>query len=247
MALTTLNHSSEPVSEAFKAIRTSLLFTISDKERLAAIVVTSSIPGEGKTSTACNLAVAMAQAGHSVILVDADFRRPDLHRIFHRPENVGLGNLILGDRPESEVLMSTPLDNLRVVCTGPTPPDPSELLGSTRMLGVVRRLKELADVVIFDTPPVSAVTDATVLATMVDGVVLVVEGGRTPVQSVIKARDILQSVNARILGVVLNKVRQSDTGEYYYRYYRREGAPNGDKRRGVGEPEAAPAPRILGP
>lgn len=254
MALTTLNHSHEPVSEAFKAIRTSLLFTVGDKERLAAILVTSSIPGEGKTSIACNLAVAMALAGHSVILVDADFRRPDLHRIFHRPENVGLGNLILGDRPESEVFMSTPLANLRVVCTGPTPPDPSELLGSTRMAALVGRLKELADIVIFDTPPVGAVTDATVLATMVDGVVLVVEGGRTPVSSVTKARDILQSVNARVLGVVLNKVRESDTADYYYRYYgQHPPSKNGTKRvsaqpeRHGGSEPAQPVPHILEP
>ena len=250
MALTTLNHPNEPVSEAFKAIRTSLLFSVADQERLSAVLVTSSIPGEGKTSTACNLAVAMALAGHSVILVDADFRRPDLHRVFDRPENLGLGNFILGDRPESELFVSTSLANLRVVCTGPTPPDPSELLGSTRMMTLVSRLKEMADVVIFDTPPVGAVTDATVLATMVDGVVLVVEGRRTPVSSVIKARDILQSVNARILGVVLNKVRQSDSADHYYHYY---GPPqpskNGAKPRipAQREPRGGPEPAQLMP
>jgi capsular exopolysaccharide synthesis family protein len=245
MALTTLNHPREPVSEAFKAIRTSLLFSVTDQERLSAILVTSSIPGEGKTSTACNLAVAMALAGHSVILVDADFRRPDLHRVFDRPENVGLGNLIIGDRPENELFMSTSLANLRVVCTGPTPPDPSELLGSTRMAALVSRLKELADVVIFDTPPVGAVTDATVLATMVDGVVMVVEGRRTSVSSIIKARDILQSVNARILGVVLNKVRQSDSADHYYHYYGAQlPATNGAKPRVPAqlEPHAGPEP-----
>jgi capsular exopolysaccharide synthesis family protein len=218
VALVALVQPDEPVSEAYRAIRTNLLF-MSPEERLRTLVVTSAVPGEGKTSTACNLAVVMAQAGNRVVLVDADFRRPQLHKVFHK-RNVGLGNLILGDLAEDDLVVRTQVPNLSVVCSGPTPPNPSELLGSVRMQGVIDRLRELADVVIFDTPPVGAVTDATVLAARADGVVLVVERGRTDIPTVQRAIEKLRAVRANVLGVVLNKVRVSEASEYqYYRYY----------------------------
>jgi capsular exopolysaccharide synthesis family protein len=218
MALVTVGQPKDAVSEAYRAIRTNLLFTSAD-HALRTIVITSAIPGEGKTSTACNLAVVMAQAGNNVVLVDADFRRPQLHQIFHKP-NVGLGNLILGDLPESEAVVKTQVPNLSVICSGPTPPNPSELLGSIRMQAVIERLRQIADVVIFDTPPVTAVTDATVLAARADGVVLVVERGRTDVGTVNRAIEKLKAVRGNLLGVVLNKMRVSATSEYYYyRYY----------------------------
>ena len=218
VALVTVTQPKEPVSEAYRAIRTNLLFTATDKP-LRTLVVTSAIPGEGKTSTACNLAVVMAQAGNRVVLVDADFRRPELHKVFHK-SNVGLGNLILGDLAEEDLVLKTQVPNLSVVCSGPTPPNPSELLGSIRMQGVMDRLRQIADVVIFDTPPVGVVTDATVLAARVDGVVLVVERGRTDVHNIQRAIDKLTAVRANLLGVILNKVKVSQASEYdYYRYY----------------------------
>ncbi|MDQ6748114.1 MAG: polysaccharide biosynthesis tyrosine autokinase [Candidatus Dormibacteraeota bacterium] len=218
VALVTVREPDDAVSEAFRAIRTNLLFSTVDRP-LRSIVVTSTIPGEGKTSTACNIAVAMAQAGSRVILVDADFRRPALHRIF-KFDNLGLGNLILGDRLEEEVIRATGIRNLRVVCSGPTPPNPSELLGSAGMRRANERLLELADVVIYDTPPVGAVTDASVLGARADGVILVVERGRPPVQKIQKVRDTLNSVGASILGAVLNKLLDDEAG-YYSEYYNR--------------------------
>jgi polysaccharide biosynthesis transport protein len=220
IALVAIREPHDPMSEAYRAIRTNLMFASTDT-RLKSLVVTSAIPGEGKSSTACNLAVVMAQAGNKVILVDADFRRPQLHKIFHR-SNVGLGNLILGDRAEVDLIVKTQVDNLSIVCSGPTPPNPSELLGSIRMQGVLDRLKSIADVVIFDTPPVGALTDATILAARTDGVVLVVERGRTDVHSVTKALDTLKAVRANVLGVVLNKMQASKGSEYYYYRYHTE-------------------------
>lgn len=240
VALVTVREPDDAVSEAFRAIRTNLLFSSIDRQ-LHSIVVTSTIPGEGKTSAACNIAVAMAQAGTRVILVDADFRRPDLHRIF-RLENVGLGNLILNDRSESELIQETAVRNLRVVCSGPPPPNPSELLGSAGMRRVSQRLAEIAEIVVYDTPPVGAVTDASVLGARADGVILVVERGRPPVHQIQKVRDILRSVGAQILGVVLNKLPEEDGSAYYSAYYNRvpRKLKSGDGRRRL--PAENPSP-----
>lgn len=218
VALVTVREPDDAVSEAFRAIRTNLLFS-SVNRKLRSIVVTSTIPGEGKTSAACNIAVTMAQAGTRVILVDADFRRPAIHRIF-KVQNVGLGNLILGERPYEQLIRETGISNLRVVCSGPTPPNPSELLGSDGMRLVGDRLQKLCDLVIYDTPPVGAVTDACVLGAWADGVILVVERGRPPVQKIQKVRDTLNSVGASILGAVLNKLLDDQAG-YYSEYYNR--------------------------
>ena len=218
MALTTMTHPMDSVSEAYKAIRTSLLFSSTDRP-VRTLIVTSTAPGEGKTSTACNLAVVMAQAGNRVILVDADFRRPTLSKIFRLPDNVGLGNLVLGDRSLDEALGDTEVANLKVLATGPIPPNPSELLSSRPMAAILPQLAAAADFVIFDTPPVAAVTDATVLASKCDGVILVVEAGRTAGPAVIRTRDTLLGVNARMLGVVLNKQRSRNSSDGYYYYY----------------------------
>lgn len=218
VALTTLTRPTEQAAEAFRAVRTALLFNAEDTARMGTVVVTSSVPGEGKTTCACNLAIALAQAGREVILIDADFRRPSIYRIFQKPPEVGLGNLFLGDRSVDDVLAPTDLATLHVLCTGPTPPNPSEVLGSPGLVAILQRLGEVCDVIIMDTPPVNAVTDATVLAALSDGVVLVVEGGRTPVKAVKRAQDTLDQVGARVLGVILNKVRTTDDA-YYYDYY----------------------------
>jgi capsular exopolysaccharide synthesis family protein len=230
------------VAEAYRAIRTNLMFN-SVERKLQSIVVTSAIPGEGKTSTACNLAVTMAQAGNRVVLVDSDFRRPSLHKIFHKP-SVGLGNLFLGNRPEEELIVPTRVQNLWLVCSGPTPPNPSELLGSERMSSVISGLREQADVVIFDTPPIGAVTDAVVLAAQCDGVIMVVERGRTDVASIRGAADKLHGVHANILGVVLNKVRAADSDAMaYYRYYSAPTSSNGKSNAGASTPPTpTPAP-----
>ena len=228
VALVTVTHPKDPISEAYKAIRTNLMFNSLDR-KLRTIVVSSTMPGEGKTITACNLAVTLAQAGNRVILVDADFRRPELHRVFHRSRNEGLGNFILGEVDESEMLLTTVVPNLRILCSGLTPPNPSELLGSARMAATIEKLKTAADIIVFDTPPVGAVTDATVLAARTDGMILVVERGRTPVDGILQAKARLDAVGANILGVVLNKVRSGDAGSYYYYKYYAEPEPRSRK------------------
>ncbi len=242
VALVAVTHPHDPVAENYRAIRTNLLFN-SLQRKLQSIVVTSAIPGEGKTSTSCNLAVTMAQAGNRVVLVDADFRRPSLHKIFHKPA-VGLGNLFLQNRPEDELIVSTNVQNLWLVCSGPTPPNPSELLGSERMTDVIAGLREQADVVIFDTPPIGAVTDAVVLAAQCDGVIMVVERGRTDVASINRATEKLESVHANMLGVVLNRVRAGDGDYSYYQYYSKAASTNG-KHSTATLPTPSPVPAKL--
>jgi capsular exopolysaccharide synthesis family protein len=247
--LVTLVSPGDPVAEGYRAMRTNLFFSSVD-ERLQTIVVTSSIPGEGKTTIASNLAVAMAQAGNCVLLVDADFRRPDVHKVFHR-SNVGLANLIVGDTNEEELIQPTQVANLRVVCCGPDPPNPSELLGSRTMKSLIGRFNQVADVVIFDTPPIGAFTDAAILAALTDGAILVVEQGRTDISAVERSRDTLLGVNARVLGVALNKVKNGKSSEYYYGYYGVRPSSNGGtlagSKRGVFGPVSTADGRPLAP
>ena len=243
LALMTASDPGNPVSEAYRAIRTNLMFNVADR-RVRTIVVTSTAPAEGKTAVACNIAAAMAQAGSSVILVDADFRRPDLHRIFTL-RNRGLEELILGPGLDEQFIHPTELNNLRVICSGPTPGNPSELLGSPGMAQLSQQLQEMADVVVYDTPPIGAVTDGAVLAARADGVVLVVEQGRVSVNQISRSRDTLQAVGARILGVVLNKLPASEAVEHYAQYYGYEtddshGKRQKGRRRSGRQPSASP-------
>jgi capsular exopolysaccharide synthesis family protein len=251
VALVTRDHPHEAMAEAYRAIRTSLLYS-SISNQAKSIVVTSSVPGEGKTSTATNIAVALAQAGKQVILVDADFRRPAIHKVFGMAANVGLGNMILRDRPASMLIQATSQPNLRIIPSGPVPPNPSELLGSGEMVSVISGLQSIADFVIYDTPPERAATDATILAAATQGVILVVEQGRTKVSDIRRTVDTLTAVNAKILGVVLNKIPpSSDSAHYYYSYYTEEEGKPGQKQKrrrkfGAAEQPPIPAPDVTG-
>lgn len=206
-----------PASEAYKALRTSLLFSTIDQE-LKTIVVTSSAPGEGKSRTAANLAIVLAEAGHKTLLVDADFRRPSLHKIFGRIRNVGLSNLILQDVAENDAITAVErVPNLWLITSGTIPPNPSELLGSGRIRELLERLRGAFTYVILDTPPVNAVTDAAILAAASSGTILVVEQGVTTIPALGHATRLLERVGAHTIGVVMNKVRAS-TGSYSYEY-----------------------------
>jgi receptor protein-tyrosine kinase len=210
---------SAPVAEAYKALRTNLLFSSVDKE-VKTIVVTSASPGEGKSRTAANLSLVLAQAGHETLLVDADFRRPSQHRLFGRVRNLGLSNMILQDLPDAELLQADEaIPNLTVLLSGPTPPNPSELLGSGAMKSLLARFRKSFAYVILDTPPIHAVTDALVLAAAADATILVVEAKKTTYPSVIQAKASLQRVGASILGVVMNKIRAAGGSSYYYNQY----------------------------
>src|SRR5438105_2293186 len=217
-------------SEAYRALRTSLLFSTLD-QNLKAIVVTSAEPGEGKSRTAANLAIVLAQSGHRTLLIDADFRRPSQHRIFGRVRNVGLTNLILEDAAEADAITAVENQpNLWLLTSGPTPPNPSELLGSARMQELMMRLWADFSYVILDTPPVNAVTDATILAAAANGTMLVVEQGRTTFPSLKHAKEMLDRVGAHTIGAVMNKVRASG-GAYTYEYGDYASSPNGRGQR----------------
>jgi capsular exopolysaccharide synthesis family protein len=204
-------------SEAYRALRTSLMFSTIDQE-LKTIVVTSPAPEEGKTRTAANLAVVLAEAGHKTVLIDADFRRPSLHKTFRRIHNVGLSNLILKDVVEKEAIAAVEnVPNLSLITSGPIPPNPSELLSSGRMRELLAHLQEAFEYVILDTPPVNAVTDAAILGAAANGTILVVAQGVTTFPDLKHAKQLLDRVGAHPLGVVMNKVRAS-AGSYSYQY-----------------------------
>jgi non-specific protein-tyrosine kinase len=217
-------------AEAYRVLRTNLQFSALDKP-LATLVVTSAAPGEGKSTTISNLAAVMAQSDKRVILVDADLRRPSLHKLLKLPNNVGLSTALLdkGRDPEA-YLQETDVPNLRVMTTGPIPPNPAEMLNSARMHEMIEVLKGEADVVLFDTPPVLAVADTAILASQVDGTLLVVWAGRTRGEMLAQAVERLQSLGIQPLGVVLNKLTQRKSGYYYSNYYyyaSREGGEDG--------------------
>lgn len=206
-----------PSAEAFKALRTSVLFATID-QALKAIVITSPELGEGKSRTAANLAIALAQAGYRTLLIDADFRRPSQHRLFGQVRNVGLSNLIIQDATESDAVRQVDaIPNLWLLASGPTPPNPSELLGSGRMRELMSKLWHQFSYVIIDTPPVNAVTDASIIAASANATIVVVEQGRTTFPALKHTRELLDRVNAHTIGAVMNKVRAT-SGSYYYGY-----------------------------
>jgi capsular exopolysaccharide synthesis family protein len=205
-----------PVSEAYRTLRTNLDFSSLDKP-IKTMLITSAGPEEGKSTVLANLAVTTAQAGGKVILVDCDLRRPTLHNIFNLKNDVGLTTMVVNDAAmESPPLQDTGVENLQLVSSGPLPPNPSELLGSRRMEEIIAAFLERADVVLFDAPPVVAVTDAAVLATKVDGVLLVINAGGTKRDYARAAKARLEKVNANLLGAVLNNVRFDVSLHRYY-------------------------------
>ncbi len=208
-----------PISEAYRILRTNLQFSSLDKP-LKTLLVTSANPTEGKSTTAANLAVVMAQAGLSVIVVDSDLRRPTLHKVFGLSNSCGLTTALLQEsRALDGCLQQTNVEHLRVLTSGPLPPNPSELLGSQRMRHLIEQLKKEADAIVFDSPPALAVTDAAVLSNEVDGVLLVVDAGQTRREFAQHARETLVGVGATVLGVALNKLSERAAGSYYYYYY----------------------------
>lgn len=212
-------------SEAYRSLRTAVRFLDPDNP-LKTLLVTSPSAGEGKTSTAANLAIALAQAGERVVLVDADLRRSRVAELFGLESAVGLTNVIRRQLPVSDALQGWQ-DTVAILASGPLPPNPSEILGSQSMTALIDELAALADIVIFDAPPVLPVTDAVVLSTQVDGVLVVARYGRTQRSLAAEAHRRLQGVGAHIVGFVLNGVPNSASRGYYedYRYVSREPVP----------------------
>lgn len=211
-----------PVSEAFRTLRTAVRFVTPDSP-LRTILVTSSVSGEGKTTTALNLSAALAQAGERVILVDADLRRARLAEVLGLEPAVGLTGVITRRVALEDAIQ--PWHGVGVLTSGVLPPNPSEMLGSEAMASLVERLRDLSDVVVFDAPPVLPVTDSVVLSTQCDGVVLVGRHGQTQKAQAAEARRRLDAVGAVVVGCVLNAVPTSAAHGYYEEYYGRRPQP----------------------
>jgi capsular exopolysaccharide synthesis family protein len=205
-------------AEAYRALRTNLLFSSPDNPPRV-FVVTSAGQQEGKTVTAVNLAITMALSEKRVLLVDADMRKPRIHKIFGIGNKFGLSNLIGGSPDIGDALQNTAVPTLVVIPSGPVPPNPSEMLGSARLGKLLELLREKFDIIIFDCTPLLAVTDATVLATKVDGVILVIKSGATSRRIINRGVRQLEDVKANIVGAVLNQVNFRKSSYYYSPYY----------------------------
>ena len=208
-------------AEAFRTIRTNVLFSSAD-EGSRTIVVTSTGPGEGKTTVASNLAIGFAQAGQRVLLIDADMRRPRVHDVFAQKQEPGLSNLMVGNAKASESVHKTAVPGLWVLAAGHNPPNPAELLGSQRFRDFLTSLKEHFDLIIVDSPPVMAVTDAAIAANVANGVVFVVGAEMTSRHAARAAVEQLEQGRAHFIGAVLNRVELERNAYYYSHYYRRE-------------------------
>ncbi len=204
-----------PIAEAYRFLRTDLLLCAESCGAKTVMVATAK-PGQGGTITAANLGISLAMDGKRVFLVDADMRRPSLHRIFKAPNDFGLSNVLANEKDLEEVIFSTEIENLLLIPAGPEPSNPSELLGSQRMKALVAKLAGHADYVLFDTPSAIAFTDAVVLSRVVDGVILVVRAQTVPRGAELQVRNLLNKAKANILGVVLNDVQPEMVDSYYY-------------------------------
>lgn len=204
--------------ESYRALRTNLGFAGVDQD-YHMIMVSSPSPQDGKSTTTANLAVVMAQAGNKVLLVDCDLRKPVQHRIFQVDNTRGFTNCLLHQMGIEEAAHRELVDNLTVLTSGPIPPNPAEILGSQRARDFWEKARKSFEYILIDAPPVLAVTDAVVLSTYADGVVLVVRSSVTRNELAREARDQLVRANARILGVVLNQVKMDAKDYYYYNYY----------------------------
>ncbi|MCC6756071.1 MAG: polysaccharide biosynthesis tyrosine autokinase [Solirubrobacterales bacterium] len=209
-------HSS--LAEAVRLLRTNLEFAAATAD-IQSLSVTSSSPGDGKSTVAANLAVSMAQSGFTTILVDADLRRPTQHKIFEVRNDRGMTNLLTNPNMDwKEAATQVAHTNLWVLTSGPVPPNPADLLSSSRLPALVKHLEEQADVIIFDTPPILAVSDPLIVATQVDGVLLVASSGATRIDALQRSLDALPDESVRTLGIVLNKHASRSSSDYYYTY-----------------------------
>lgn len=214
--LISLTQPQSPITESYRTIRTNLQFASIDTETKI-ILVTSSGPGEGKTSTTCNLAVVSAQSGKRVLVIDADLRKPQVHLRFRVSNLTGLSTLLTRERKMEECIISSTPENLVLMPSGPIPPNPSEMLSSKGFRELLNRCAEEYDLVIVDTPPILAVSDALIVSQSVDGAILVVDAQGTNRKAALQAKLALDQVKARLLGVVLNRVKKN-RGEGYYNY-----------------------------
>jgi len=214
--LITLDNPNSPIAEAYRTLRTNIQFSSIDK-KVQVVAVTSTGPGEGKSTIAANLAVVTAQAGKKTLLIDCDQRKPRQHRVFGVTNDRGLSNMLADDSNFSLAVQKSGVENLLLLTSGVKPPNPSELLSSSKMKSFVSSLRSQLDFIIIDTPPLLMVTDAQLLSSYIDGYILTIASGEADRDAAAKAKELLDNVNAKILGVVLNKINLGGKG--YYGYY----------------------------
>jgi succinoglycan biosynthesis transport protein ExoP len=219
--LVCFGHPKSMLSEAYRNVRTCVLLSFSEKPPKR-IAISSPNPAEGKTTTVVNTAIALSQTGARVLLIDSDLRKPRIHKIFDHENGVGLSTFLSGHADLDSIIVETNIPNLCHIPAGPIPPNPSELLGSNLFKTMMESLEERFDHILLDSPPILGFADAIVVSTSVDGVVLVVLGGKTPRETLLRAKEALLQVNAKILGVVINRVNihRGDYSHYGYHYYR---------------------------
>tara|TARA_Y100001970_G_C14098615_1_gene784164 strand:- start:335 stop:1258 length:924 start_codon:yes stop_codon:yes gene_type:complete len=218
--LITHEEPTSPISEAYRGLRTSLMYT--KKGTQGSIMVSSPGPGEGKTTTIINLAITYANLGKKTILIDGDLRKPVIHKVFGGKNNKGLTHYLSGTEENLDsIISSSKIDNLDVIYNGAIPPNPSELLGSDQMTLLMQKLKERYEIVLFDAPPILAVTDSVVLSNLTDQFILVVRFGSTDKDSIDFALNALDHVNTALTGVVFNDLNQNNSyySKSYYNYY----------------------------
>ena len=213
-----LKNPKSSTAEAYRTLRTNLQFSQGDK-KIKTVVITSTVSGEGKSTTCANMAVALAQGGYKVLVMDCDLRKPTIHKVFKLSNDKGLTNFLVGDINLTATIKQTEVEGLHVITSGVIPPNPSELLNCKRMEEYLEKFKEVYDYIIMDTPPVCLVTDAQILAGKTDGSILVASCKQAHKKSLVQAKVLLENVGANILGVVLNKAESKLLG--YGKYYRK--------------------------
>jgi len=221
--LITYEDPKSPISESYRSLRTNISYASTIDKKIKSLLITSSQPGEGKSTTTANLAIAFAQLRKKTLLVDADLRKPVQHNVFSHNRAPGLSEFLIGDVTDLDsIIHATKIDNLSIITAGGLPPNPSELLGSEKMSSLVNMLEAEWDMVIFDSPPIVAVTDASMISAELDAIALVVKAGQTERSAVDRALDTIRNVKAPIIGAILNGASQESLGgkyAYYYSYY----------------------------
>ena len=215
--LISLKNPKSQAAEAFRTLRTNIQFSSLDDD-IKSLVVTSTGPSEGKSTVMANLAVTMAQSGKRVVLIDCDFRKPTVHKKFGLSNSQGLTNVLAQDKKILECIIGTNVPNLYVITSGPTPPNPAELLGTKKMKSILNEISCTFDMVLIDAPPVLAVTDAQILSTLANGTIFVASYGQAEKYALVKAKESIEKVGGKVLGVVINKIPEQSKG-YYGKYY----------------------------
>lgn len=238
--LIAVNNPKSTASEAYRGIRTNILFSSADIAPQV-MMICSSAPSEGKTVTAANLAIVMAQMGNKVLLIDCDMRKPKLNKVFETSRDKGMSNILVGGCEIEDAIIHTKIPNLDIISSGPMPPNPSEIIGSQKMTAIINELRQHYERIIIDSPPITAVTDASILAKYADGAIIVIRCGETHLEIIRNGINQLASVNAHIFGAILNCVNMGRESRYYYQYHYYYYGEDGDKKKSTRTRKKSPS------